>query len=165
MEEIDSHLITSVADVSDDAAFSGIGERIVSGVAFLPESLPSGDALYLKSDYGDFMKWMATTRPELKLTLPEQHPKLILHSGDIWLPLMYLARDTSVQILLGLITNYLYDRMKGRLKSDRPVVDFSIVYEDHEAQKIKRLDFKGTAEDLAKVMKKFDANNFFDDSL
>jgi len=165
MDQIDRHLTTSVADVSDNATFREVAERVVSGVAFLPESLPSDNALHLKSDYGDFMKWMAATRPELKLTLPPHHPKLILHSGDIWLPLMYLARDTSVQILLGLITNYLYDRTKGKLKSDRPVIDFSVVYEDLRAKKNKRLDFKGTAEDLAKVAKKFDTNNFFNDSL
>jgi len=165
MDQIAHHLTTTVTDVSDAAAFHEVGERVVSGLAFLPEPSSSGDVLYLKPDYGDFMKWVVTTHPELKLALPPHHPKLVLHSADIWLPLMYIARDTSMQVLLGLITNYLYDRMKGGLKSDRPIIAFSIVYEDRMAQKTKRLDFKGAAEDLAKVMKKFDANNFFDGSL
>jgi|GEM_PF-985423 len=164
MDLVDNHLVRSVVDVDDAQPFQQFIADTASGIAVVPEVLASGGLPRLKPDGGDFLKWLMSAYPEVNITPPPDSPKIVLHSADVWLPLMYLASDTSVQVALGIITNYLYDRMKGSLKSDRSVVDFSIVYEDRQSQKIKRLNFKGTAEDLAQVMKKFDANNFFNDA-
>lgn len=164
MNLIQSHCETSVVDVIDDAAYRRFVEGLTTGVAFLPEPVGQDGTYGLKPDYGDFLKWMAATHPQVALTLPPESPKVVLRSADIWLPLAYLAGDTSVQIFLNMAASYLYDCSKGILKGDAPRVHLSVVYEDRHTGKTKRLDFTGDADELNKVIKKFDPNNFFSDA-
>lgn len=165
MDLVQSHLVTSVVDVIDDATYRQFLGTTTSGLAFPPESVSQNGTIGLKPDYGDFLKWLKTTHPQVAVTLPPaESPKAVLRSADIWLPLVYLAGDTSVQIFLNMAASYLYDCSKGILKGDVPRVHLSVVYEDHQAGKTKRLEFTGNADELNKVIKKFDPNNFFNDA-
>lgn len=164
MNLVQSHCATSVVEVTEDTVYRQFAETVATGVAFLPEPTGHDGVIGLKPDYGDFLKWLTATHPQVALTLPPDSRKVVLRSADIWLPLAYLASDMSVQVFLNMAASYLYDRSKGILKGDSPRMHLSIVYEDRKAGKTKRLDFAGNADELSKVVKKFDPNNFFNDA-
>jgi hypothetical protein len=163
MSLLSSPCTIAVADVTDDAAYREFVGSIATGLAFVPECIAQEGTLGLKPESGDFLKWLATNQPHISVAVPPTSPKVVLRSADIWLPLIYLAGDTSAQVFLNMVASYLYERSKGLLKGETPKVHVSIVYEDRQAHKTKRLDFTGNADDLKKVIKKFDANNFFRD--
>lgn len=163
----DEQAAVSVVDLGDDVAYRSFRADGESGLACIPEPVGGEEesAVALKADGGDFLKWLATSHPEVNVTWPRpETPKVVLRSGDIWLPLVFLASDTSVQLFLNLAASYLYDRMKDGLKGDVPRVRLSAVYEDRKSRKTKRLDFSGDAQALRAVMKRFDADNFFRDA-
>lgn len=130
----------------------------------MPEPHSADDPPSLSSDFGDFAKWVQLQDPSIPLSIPDNTPKLLLRNADIWLPLVYLASDTSVQVLLNMASSYLYDKAKGALRHEKPRVHMRAVYQDKQAGRTKKFEFSGDAEDLAKAIKKFDLNNFFDDT-
>jgi hypothetical protein len=132
------------------------------GVSFIPEPY-GGSTASLKADSGDFAKWLKSQHPELPITIPASVPKVVLHGADVWLPLVYLAGDTSVQIFLNMVASYLYDKAKGGLKTERTRVHMSVIYRDKREGKSKRFEFSGDQESLAKAIKRFDLDNFFSD--
>jgi hypothetical protein len=136
-------------------------EPIQTGVTFVPRSVHGKPVL--EADVGDFAKWLRQSNPDLAVSLPDETGRLDQRSNELWLPLMLLASDTSVSVMLGIVANYLYDRAKGLLASDKQKIHLSLVYEDEVAGKTKKLTYSGDPEGLAKVMKKFDANRFLDD--
>ena len=54
----------------------------------------------------------------------------------------------SLQIFLGLVTSYLYDKIKGAFYRDPPRVRLRVVYKDKQAGVVKRFEFEGDAETL-----------------
>jgi len=146
----------------EDAAFDEFLGSTNSGVRLVAE--PFGDSTSsLKADAGDFAKWMRSERPELSVSLPESTPKIVLHGADVWLPLIYLAGDTSMQVFLNMAASYLYDKAKGALKSDKPRVHMSVMYQDKRLGRTKKFEFSGDQEALARAIKRFDLDNFFND--
>lgn len=131
------------------------------GLRLIPESHGHNRKQCLAPDSGDFYKWLRTHEPNIPISLPEGHPKLVLHSAEIWLPLVFLASDTSFQIFLNIVANYLYDRSKGLLKHESNVIHFAAIRENKKNGEILKLEFSGDSQDLAKLIKKFDANDFF----
>ena len=146
----------------EDQAFDEYLSSTDHGVRFVPE--PFGDSTAsLKADAGDFAKWMRSEHPDLPISLPDSVPKIVLHGADVWLPLIYLAGDTSMQVLLNMAASYLYDKAKGALKTDLPRVHISVMYQDKKLGKTKKFEFSGDQDALAKAIKRFDLDNFFDD--
>jgi hypothetical protein len=60
--------------------------------------------------------------------------------------------------------SYLYDKAKGALKNEQPRLHMRAIYEDKQSGKTKKFEFSGDADALAKAIKKFDLNNFFDET-
>ncbi|MEV4780488.1 hypothetical protein [Burkholderia sp. LMU1-1-1.1] len=153
----------SVHTVEDTAAYLKYFESNKDGIALVPE--PYGETpLGLKADGVDFAKWIKQTTPEFSISLPSSSPKIALHSGDIWLPLIYLAGDTSMSVLLNMVSNYFYDRIKGNLLSDRPKVHMTVVYQNKRDGITKKFEFSGDSDSLKKAVKRFDLDNFFNES-
>lgn len=157
---INSHKFTldALSDSEDYRAFLSENPK---GLRLIAESHNHTDTASLASDSGDFAKWLRTHEPTVPISLTEGYPKLVLHGAEIWLPLAYLASDTSFQVFLNMVANYLYDRSKGLLKHESHIIHFSAVHMNQETGEIKKLDFSGNSQDLAKITKKFDANAFF----
>lgn len=154
-------VVSTLEDDSDYAAFLATGG---ADVRFLPELHGHNGPLGLASDAGDFAKWLKQEHSSVSAEFPASAPKVVLRSGDVWLPLVYLASDTSLQIFLNIAANYLYDKAKGALKSDQPRIHLSVVYQDKTLGKTKKFEFAGDAEALGRAIKRFDLNNFFDDA-
>lgn len=146
----------------EDEAFDEFFNSTRAGVSFVTE--PFGESgSSLKADTGDFAKWLRGEHPDLPITLPASVPKIVLHGADVWLPLVYLAGDTSVQVFLNMVASYLYDKAKGALRTDQPRVHMSIAYQDKKQGKAKKFEFSGDQDSLAKAIERFDLDNFFDD--
>lgn len=155
---------TTVRDVENDTNYLQFLSEVHADIAFVPQPMGEQDKPGLLSDYGDFMKWLAAEQPNISISVPSNTQKIILRSAEIWLPLAYLASDTSVQIFLNMVASYLYDRAKGGLKEEKARVNFSVEYQDKNVGKTKRLEFSGDVEALEKAIKRFDINNFFNDA-
>lgn len=146
----------------DNEIYNDYLNSTISGVRFIPEPY-SGDTPTLKADSGDFAKWLKSHFPELPLALPGPTPKVMLHSAEIWLPLVCLAADTSMQVFLNMAASYLYDKAKGALKTDQPRIHMSVLYQDKKEGRTKKFEFSGDQQALAKAIKRFDLDNFFHD--
>ncbi len=153
-----------VAALEDDSEYQAFLSQEGRGLRFVPEPYSPHSPPSLASDFGDFTKWIRQHEPSISISVPADTPKLLLRNADVWLPLVYLASDTSVQVFLNMAANYLYDRAKGALKGDQPRVHIRAVYQDKQAGKTKKFEFSGDAAALARAIKKFDLNNFFDDT-
>jgi len=164
MDVAASQYQASVSDVDNDQAMLQLGVLPRSGIALLEEPIGHDGTLSMKPDAGDFLKWIRSEHAHIALSFPPKSLKAVLHSSDIWLPLIYLAGDTSVQLLLNMVSSYLYDRAKGALKGEEPRVHLSLLYEDKASKKVKRLDYEGSAAGVRKLIDNFDANNFFNSS-
>src|SRR4029450_9456954 len=97
--------------------------------------------------------------PSLPVEVPPSEHRLVLRSGDYWLPLAFLASDVALPVYLNLVASYIYEKMKGVLKGDRARVRFSAVYEDRGV--LKRFDFDGDQDALKTAIKKLDPNEFY----
>lgn len=152
----------SVRTVRDDAAYLEYFGSAQEGIGLVPE--PYGDiSLGLKADGADFAKWIKQRHPEFPIALPPSSPKISLHGADVWLPLIYLASDTSMQVFLNLVASYLYDKLKGNLPSDQSKVHMSVMYHNKRDGITKKFDFSGDGDVLNKTIKRFDLDNFFNE--
>ncbi|WP_113907998.1 hypothetical protein [Aliidiomarina celeris] len=149
----------SLSELEDSEILSEIPSAS-KGITVLPEPYRDVDGLIVKADAGDFTKWVKLNAPEIEITANEGHSKLALRSGDYWLPLVFLASDVSLPLYLNIVSNYLYEKMRGALRGDQARVHLSAVYEDRKEGKIKRFDFEGDVESLKSAIKKFDLNKF-----
>ncbi|HVZ42527.1 MAG TPA: hypothetical protein VHA82_01870 [Ramlibacter sp.] len=152
-----------VADVPDDLQFRTYLSDAASGITLIPEPMGPNIPAGLHADFGDFLKWSRQNSPGVQAKVSEQAPRVALHSAEVWLPLVAIASDTSVQVFLNMAANYLYDRARGSLKGDKVRIRLRAVYTDKQQGRTKRFEFEGDADSLRKVATRFDMNNFFDD--
>lgn len=150
-------------NVEDATAFLAFSAKHQSGLEMVAEQYGESQQAAVKSDAGHFAKWLRANNPELNVVLESKAPRLVLHSGHIWLPLVFLASDITLPIYLNLVASYLYDRMKGGLKGESTRVHFCVEFEDKANGRIKRFTFDGDAGALENVIKPFDVNGFLDE--
>jgi hypothetical protein len=148
----------TVDDDSDFRAFQSVTQH---GLAMIPERYGDSRTLALRGSGGDFAKWLRRNAPSIPVEVRPSEHRLVLRSGDYWLPLVFLASDVALPVYLNLVANYIYEKMKGALKGDRARVRFSAMYQDAQTGTVKRFDFDGDEDTLRRVIKRFDANAFF----
>lgn len=155
--------VCEVIAITDEAPFRAFAATNPSGIAMIPEGYGESKSVVIKSDAGDFAKWLRQQTPSIPVALDAGIPRLSLHSADIWLPLVFLAQDVGLPLYIHLVGSYLFERMKGALRGDVAHVRLSAQYEDKKTKKVMRFDFEGDADSLQKVMKRFDPNKAIDD--
>lgn len=163
MSQLEPKEVCKVITVEDDADFRGYLGANPSGLVMLAEPWGDRPEPVMRQDAGDFVKWLKVNAPSIPVEVRKTEQRLFLQSGDCWLPLAFLASDVSVQIYLNMVASYLYDKLKGALKGEKPRVHLSAVYEDKANNTVKRFDFEGNIEALQRVIKRFDLNKFLDD--
>jgi hypothetical protein len=129
----------------------------------IPEVFGDSPKPALRSAGGDFAKWLRHNAPTIPVEVQKSDQRLVLRSADYWLPLVFLAGDVALPMYLNLVSNYIYEKMKGALKGDRTRIRFSAMYQDVSTGVIKRFDFDGDRESLKQAIKKLDPNAFFSD--
>lgn len=163
MPVLEPKQVCEIVTVEDDTDFITYKKSNPTGLVMLPEQYGESKQLVLKSDAGDFAKWLKTNASTIKVKVGKADQRLVLRSGDYWLPLVFLASDVALPIYLNLVANYLYEKMKGALKGETACVHLSAVYEDKTTGVVKRFNFEGDAEALQKAIKRFDLNQFLDE--
>ena len=109
-----------------------------------------------------FAKWVRKNKKDIKINVEEGRGIKDLRSGDFWMPLVLLASDVTVQMYVNLVSNYIYDMVRGALKHDVKTVHLEALYKDQETKKTKKFSYSGSVEGLEKAMKKFNLNKFLD---
>jgi hypothetical protein len=163
MSPLEPKEICEVIPVEDDADFQSYIEANPSGLVMLAEPWRDWPDAVLQPHTGDFAKWLKINAPSINVEIRKTGQRLVLHSNEYWLPLVFLANDVTVQIYLNMVASYLYDKLKGALKGETARVHLSAVYEDKTNDVVKRFDFEGDIEALQKAIKRFDLNKFLDD--
>ena len=156
------HDVCEVLAVEDAAPYEAFLRSDPSGFLMVPERHGDSEALVLPFHAGDFEKWVRGHRSDVAVSSDRAEGRLIRRANDVWLPLVYLAEDIALPVFLGLVTSYLYDKMKGALRGDRTRVHLSVEYKDARAGVVKRFDFEGDAEALNETLKQFDVDRFLD---
>lgn len=155
--------IRKISSISEDTDFKTFIDSNPSGFKIVPCEYPDCQGKILYSDTGDFAKWVKKVYPDLNVERQNADKKLLLRSGDYWLPLVFLASDMTVQVYLNIVANYLYDKMKGALKGEKARVHLSAMYEDKSEGIIKKFEFEGDVDALQKTISKFNLNKFLED--
>jgi hypothetical protein len=124
---------------------------VSNGIKIVPEFYNGTQEKILQRDSGTFAKWIHKNHTEINIDYDPNVKKISLHNNEYWLPLVYLASDISVQIYLGLVINFLYDKLKGSLKGEKSKVNFS--FEFKEGESYKKFNYSGDVEGLEKFTK------------
>ena len=155
--------VCEIVDSVQVDKFSQTISEYPRGITIIPELIPQLDGLALKSDAAHFYKWTKINNPDLEIQYSNKSQLLSLHSDEIWLPLVFLASNVSLPIYLNLVSNYIYDRIKGALKTDKHLIHISAECEDKNTGKIKRFNFTGDHEALRQAITKFNINEFYNE--
>lgn len=158
MSGLEQKDICEVMDV-DDARFQEFLATGSSGVRIVAEEYGQQGEVVLKPDTGDFVKWLKSASPELHIDIQEAR-RLVLHSNDVWMPLVFLAKDIGLPLYLNLVSSYLYDRFKAAIRGDKARVHLKAEYLDTNSGVVKRFTFEGDHDALKDAIKKFDLNEF-----
>lgn len=66
-------------------------------------------------------------------------------------------------LYLGLVSNYLYDRLRGAIKEDTSRVNFSVIYLDQEKRVSKKLSYDGDIAGFRILAEKISLGDFSDE--
>jgi hypothetical protein len=160
MEPVDKCQITPVEDNQQFRAFE---KSNPSGLMMVPEPFGNPPQLVMHAAAGEFAKWLRETAPSLNVVGDLGKRRIVLQSGDIWLPLVFLAQDVALPVYLNLVSSYLYERMKGALRGDRSRVHINAIYEDTKSGVVKKFSFEGDHNALQIAIKRVDLNEFLDE--
>lgn len=82
-----------------------------------------------------------------------------LHSFDIWMPVIYVAEFVLLPIITGIVSAYIYDKMKGREKEEAKV-DLTLIV--REGEKEKSIHYNGDARTFKESFEKIDLNEMWE---
>lgn len=133
-----------------------------NGIKIVPEFYNGTKEKILQRDSGTFAKWVHKHHAEINIDYNPNFKKISLHNNEYWLPLVFLASDTSVQIYMGLIINFMYDKLKGSLTGEKKEAKVNFSFECKEGDDYKRFNYSGDLEGLKKF-KKIDLNKILKD--
>lgn len=155
--------VCEIVKVDDEQEFRDFIASNPTGLRMIPERHREQIPVALKADAGHFAKWIRAHDSKIKVDLDEKSKRLVLRSGDVWLPLVFLASDIALPVYLNLVSSFIWDKMKGALKGETVRVHLSAEFDDRTSGTVKRFNFEGDADALQKAIKRFDLNRFFDE--
>ena len=163
MSTLEPSDVVEFVSVEEDEEFLTFLESGTSGLLVVPEAHGESGSMLLTADTGDFVKWIQLQEPALEVTVGESQGRLVRRSSNYWLPLVFLATDVSLPIYLNLVSNYLYDKMKGALRDEKARVHLSAMYKDSSDGVVKKLTFEGDTDTLHEVLQNLGDGSFFSD--
>jgi hypothetical protein len=111
---------------------------------------------YFAQEAVNFTKYCRSINNNVKTDILADNDKIevrSLHSFDIWMPIIWIASEIIFPIAIGLVTNYIYERMKGREKEGCTVKLTFIV---RDGKKTKELHYDGDAKAFNETFEKID---------
>jgi len=159
LESKDTHKIEVIEDDSDLATL----QHNVKGILCVPEDIMNkSQPNVLTPQTYDFAKWVRRNKQDICIDVAKSEGIKGLHSHEFWIPVAILASDISIQIFLGLVSSYIYDRIKGALKHDKTSIHLQAYYKETPEGVIKKFSYNGSIEGFEKITKKFNVNKFLD---
>jgi len=147
--------------INDNPELISFMQENPKGILCVPENVTKQSQynVVMPQTY-DFAKWIKKNRKDITIDVAESEGIKSLHSYDFWMPIVILASDMSVQVFLGLVSSYIYDRIKGALKHDNANVHVQAYYKETSEGVIKKFSYEGSVEGFKNVAKKFNINKF-----
>lgn len=133
-----------------------------NGIKIVPEFYNGTEEKILQRDSGTFAKWIHKNNPEINIDYNPNIKKISLHNNEYWLPLVHLASDISVQIYIGLVINFIYDKLKGALNGEKDKAKVHFSFEFKDGDKYKKFIYSGDIKGLEKF-NKIDFNKYLNE--
>lgn len=152
-----------VTDAYSVEQFNQFLNETGTGLALAPEHYGRLGEMVMQSDAGRFAKWISSNIKGVNVTIRPSEKSIALHSNEIWLPLVFLASDTSLSVYLNIVSSFIYDQMKGALKGDKAKVHVNAIYQDEKSGVLKKFTYEGDSDGLYAVLKKINLNKVFDE--
>lgn len=117
----------------------------------------SEDECYYAQETIDFVKFCRETTDEFTIGILAEKDIEIrsLYSFDIFMPIIWVATTLLLPTAINVVSNYIYDKMKGREHEEANVEISFMVERDNER---KMLRYKGPANEFEKEFRTIDIN-------
>lgn len=131
-----------------------------NGIVLLPlDKGGNGKSCLFMSETYNLLKWVkykSGIKQNISVLEVEKQYVTEFRSSEVWFPLVYLFSDVSLPLYLGVVANYLYDRMKGTLIFDKPNVKVEVIVEKKPNKTYKKFFFEGSGEELINIVNNTD---------
>ncbi len=130
----------------------------VSEILVLPRKY-SDEEYYYAQETIDFVKFCREHDDKHLIDILDNEDIMVrsLHSSDIWLPVIWISQNILLPLVTGLISSYIYDKIKGRGK-ETTTVDVTIQINDKKKGINKSIHYKGDAKTFKDTFDKIDIN-------
>lgn len=143
-------------DVKKYCDENGIPHNKISENDFLvvPSKYSDGE-YYYSQEAIDFIKYCRQEKSKCKCDiLSEGNIKVrSLHSFDIWMPVIWIASEIALPLVISILASFIYEKMKGREKED---VNVDLTITVNNGKKTKSLHYKGDAKTFKESFEKID---------
>lgn len=149
----DDHIKKMIKNVLEDDAKGSIDNF---DCIVLPSPY-NENACYYAQETIDFVKFFQEVNEKISIALLSNEDVEVrsLHSFDIFMPIIWIAENTLLPIIVGIVSAYIFDKMKGR-ESEEANVDLSFVVERDNETKI--IHYKGPAHEFEEKFSQIDLN-------
>lgn len=121
-------------------------------------SLYADNEYYFAQETIDFIKFCRATdlKNSIDILADGDIKVRSLHSFDIWLPVIFVASNVFLPLIINLVSNYIWEKIKGREHEEAKVnVTFIVKHGDEQ----KELHYHGDAKIFKEAFDKIDINN------
>ena len=127
-----------------------------SDIVVVPSPYEDGK-FYFSQETIEFLKYCRSADPEYNIELLADEDIVVrsLHSFDIYMPAVWIGTSILLPFVINLVSNYIYDRLKGR-EHENAQVHFSAII--HDRDKCKQVSYDGDAKTFRKTFEKIDIN-------
>jgi len=105
------------------------------------------------SESADFVKFCRSQNAEAVILSTDDIKVLDLHSFDIWMPVIYVAKEILLPLAISLVANFICSKKKGR-EHEKAKVNVDIVYK--KGKKEVDIHYDGDADTFKDVIDKLD---------
>lgn len=129
-----------------------------SDVLLLPTKYADEEYYYAQETI-DFVKFCREKDDKHLIDILDDEDVMVrsLHSADIWLPVIWISQNILLPFVTGLITSYIYDKIKGR-GQEPTMVDVTIQINDKKKGINKSIHYNGDAKTFKDTFDKIDIN-------
>jgi hypothetical protein len=154
VEDVNISEIIEKSDLSSDNK----KKVLKSGMILLPSAFStSHNRGNFSSETPDFLKFIRAKHPEINVSLFEntgEEKVQGLHAADIIIPpILSLIQDISFQIMLAIVSTYLYEKLKGDPKKETKRIKTEFFYKESADGKIKHIIYEGPVKGLKDIEK------------
>jgi len=156
--DVDIQDIITKSDLTPKTKENLTKTKIILLPASFSVSYKKGD---FPSDTPNFFKFLRIEHPEISVTLFEnggEEKIQALHAAEIILPpLYYTIQDYSIDLIIGIIGAYLYDKFKGDPDLERKRVKTEIFAGEKGSTKIIHIYSEGPVSGIKEIKKLFNS--------